>query len=272
MSELTDDHLHTSSPLHTRSAGGQSLPLALFVHGFPLDSRMWTEQLVQLADVRRSVAVDLRGFGESSTTSDPVTIEDHAHDLAALIRHLEVDAVDLVGLSMGGYVALALAELHPSLVRSLALVDTKATADTAEARQGRTEAIARLLDGGRASFVAGMVPNLLGPDPDPVVLARGLTMGESTPYETLVMALSAMRERPDRTAVLADFDGPVALIVGEHDGVTPPAVAEEMAEVAGDATLDVIAGAGHLSPMEAPAAVAEALRRHFARIDVAPGH
>jgi pimeloyl-ACP methyl ester carboxylesterase len=225
--------------LHHREAGAG--PVALFVHGFPLDSRLWLDQIDALADIRRCVAVDLRGFGSSPPTrSSRMTMDDHAADLAAFLDTLGVDTVDLVGLSMGGYVALALAGRQPGRLRSLALVDTRSGPDGDDARRGRDEGIRRVLAEGRDAFVRGMVSGLLAPEAAPVAAARFLTMAEDTPYETLVASLAGMRDRPDRTPVLETITCPVAVVVGEHDAVTPPAAAHAMAAAAGGAEVHVI--------------------------------
>ncbi len=90
-------------------------PVAQFVHGFPFDATMWSEQLDGLAALRRCLAIDLRGFGHSGRSLQPVlTMEDHAADLEAFLDKGSVAAAtEIVGLSMGGYVALAFAELYP---------------------------------------------------------------------------------------------------------------------------------------------------------------
>ncbi len=126
-------------------------PAALFVHGFPLDGTVWTEQVERLSgEGRRCVVPDLAGYGRSApVVTASLGMERHADDLAGLLDALGVDRVDLVGLSMGGYVALAFAEHHPGRLRTMALVETKATADTPEGKAGRDAAAARLLDGGR---------------------------------------------------------------------------------------------------------------------------
>ena len=122
--------------LHIRQQG--SGPVALFIHGFPLDSTMWADQLAALSGDRRCVAVDLRGFGRSSPVNGaPLHMERHAADLAGVLDLVSEEQADIVGLSMGGYVALAFADAYPGRVRSLALVDTKATADSPEAKAGR---------------------------------------------------------------------------------------------------------------------------------------
>ncbi len=241
-------------------------PVALFVHGFPLDATLWLDQLAGLAERRRCVAVDLRGSGLSAPVAgEPLTMERHAADLAGLLDRLEAAQADLIGLSMGGYIALAFAERFGHRLRSLALADTRSGADSDEGKAGRDAAIERVLAGGRAAFAETMLGALLGPHPTPEARARLRTMAETTPYETIIGALAGMRDRPDRTAVLATVPVPAAVIVGADDTVTPPAVAEEMAAALPDATLHVIAGSGHLTPIEQPDAVNEALGALFDR-------
>jgi len=252
--------------LYHREQG--SGPLALFVHGFPLDSTMWLDQLSGLADLRRCVAIDLRGFGFSEATTLPaLTVERLADDLAATIVSLGKTQADVVALSMGGYVALALAERHPEVIRSLALVDTQAGADDEAGRAGRRAAAVGVVTDGRAAFAEKMMAALLGPDAGPFVQARLRSMIEGCRYETIVASLEGMRLRPDRSAVLPGISVPTAVIVGEDDKVTPPAAAEAMACALPDATLHILAGAGHMTPIEQPEAVSDALRALFLRVD-----
>jgi pimeloyl-ACP methyl ester carboxylesterase len=245
--------------LHYRERG--SGPLALFVHGYPLDSTLWLEQLEDLADLRRCVAPDLRGFGLSEPSCLPaLTMERHADDLADLLDRLGAQAADVVGLSMGGYVALALVERHPGLVRSLALVDTRADADSAAAREGRDTAAARLLEQGREALAGELRAALLGPHASAPARARLRSMVEGTRYETILAALEGMKQRPDRSEVLERLAVPVAIVVGEDDALTPPAQARSMAARIPGARLTVVPGAGHLTPLEAPEALSAALR------------
>ncbi len=251
--------------LHIRQEG--SGRVALFVHGFPLDSTMWIEQISALSDVRRCIAIDLRGFGLSSAvTGTPLTMEVLAEDLAGVLDLVSEEQADIVGLSMGGYVALAFAELYPKRLRSLALIDTKSAADPAEGKAGRDAMAETLIAEGRAALAELMQGGLLGPDASIAAKARLRSMIEGCPYETIVGALGGMRDRPDRTGVLRDINVPVAVIVGEQDTVTPPAESEAMAAELSDATLTVVPGSGHMSPIEQPAAVNEALRNLFKRV------
>lgn len=245
--------------LHIRQQGAGRV--ALFVHGFPLDSTMWIQQLDALSDLRRCIAVDLRGFGRSSpVTGDPLTMDRHAADLAGVLDLVSEEQADVIGLSMGGYVAMAFAERYPERLRSLALVDTRSGADSEEAKEGRDTMARELVLEGRVPIAVAMQAGLLGPDATVSVQARLRTMIEGCRYETIVGALGGMRDRPDRTGVLGTIQVPSAVIVGEHDAVTPPAEAEQMVAELADAVLTVVPGSGHMSPIEQPATVNAALR------------
>jgi pimeloyl-ACP methyl ester carboxylesterase len=235
-------------------------PVALFVHGFPLDSTMWLDQIADLSDIRRCVAPDLRGFGYSTpTTESDLSMDRHASDLLAILNELGIDRVDLVGFSMGGYIALAFAERHSNRLRSLSMVDSKSAPDSEEGREGRDAAAARVAADGRSALAGDLVGALLDETASLWTQARFRTMVEATPTETIVAALKGMKERPDRTSVLAGLAVPVAVVVGEHDVPTPVSEADRMAKAAGG-SLTVIPDAGHLAPIERPAMVSDALR------------
>ncbi len=248
--------------LYYREAGEGRL--AVFIHGFPLDHSVWLDQLSGLAHVRRCVAVDLRGFGRSDpVVESSLSMEVFADDVAALIEALGSDQADVVGISMGGYVALALWELRPNLVRTLSLLDTRASADSEEAAEARRELVDRLLDEGRGGVAASLVSSMLGPRPAALVRARVRSMIEGTRYETMVAALDGMRSRPDRSGTLPSIGVPTLVAGGEHDGLTPPAVIRAMAEQIPGARTVVVRDAGHLPPIERPSSTNEALMELF---------
>ncbi len=239
-------------------------PLALFVHGFPLDHSLWLDQLKGLAHVRRCVAVDLRGFGKSDPTVDPVlSMEMLADDLAGTIDALGAQQADVVSLSMGGYVALALYELRPALVRSLTLIDTRAAADTREARAGRDALADRLLDKGRSAVATELIPALLGRTPSHRSQARLRSMIEGTRYETFVAALAGMKDRQDRTSLLPMIEVPTLVVGGEEDTLIPEADVRALAGAIPGARLAIVAGAGHLPPIEQPDLLNQALIELF---------
>jgi len=241
---------------------GRGDPPVLFVHGYPLDRALWAAQLAGITG-HRLLAPDLRGFGDSAPENPPaVTVEQHADDLAALLERLEIPRAVVVGLSMGGYVALAMAERHRDRLAGLVLVDTRAGADDASGKAGRDAAIAAVRGGSSREIVRGLAAKLFAPDTpaadrDPVVARM-----EAIPADGLVAALEAMRDRPDRSALLPTLEGlPTLIIVGSDDRVTPPTEARAMAAAIPGAELVEVEGAGHLAPVERPATVNEALQR-----------
>src|SRR3982750_2196233 len=112
---------------------GSGTPVVL-LHGFPFNRSMWSEQIGDLAARHRVIAPDLRGHGESSVTDSPATMEEMAKDVSELMEKLDISRAAICGLSMGGYVALALYRMFPLRARALALIDTRASADSEEGR------------------------------------------------------------------------------------------------------------------------------------------
>lgn len=243
-------------------------PALLLIHGFPLDHSLWLDQITSLAAEANVVAVDLRGFGASPRMgADVLDMETHASDCDLVLEELGIDQAHVVGLSMGGYVALAMADLFGHRVASLVLMDTKSGADNDQGKAGRDAMAQRLVDDGRTALVGGLAGGLLGPAPSVVARARFLTMAEGMAYESYVGALMGMKVRPDRTEVLAGFLGPVTVISGADDGLMSVAdVAEPLSRIAADSELIVIPDAGHLPPIEQPAATTAALRSHLLRV------
>lgn len=241
----------------------------VFLHGFPLDRRMWRGQLERLAHASvRAIAVDLRGFGEARHLARTSSIEEMAQDVAETIRALGLDRPTVVGLSMGGYVALALAHAEPSLLGGLVLVDTRANADSEAARSptgARAASVARARaagDAGAAAVFEAMIPDVFARStcetrPEIVDAFRAIAADQST--EGVVAALEAMRDRPDATPWLPAIALPTAVIVGAHDALTPPSVAESMAQAIPGARLFVVQGAGHFTNVENAAAFEAAL-------------
>jgi pimeloyl-ACP methyl ester carboxylesterase len=240
---------------------GAGVPLVL-LHGFPLDHRMWRPVADLLPEGLRVIAVDLPGAGHSDLGQTRETLDAAADAVHATLRGLGEGNAVVAGLSMGGYVALALADRHPDLVHGLALLDTKSTADTDEARQGRLD-VARAVHGSQTlDAVLGMTAKVLGPTSHLERRALYPTVDawiRSQHPASVVWAQRAMAARPDRTHVLESFDGPVAVVVGAEDHITPIEDAKHMAAAARDVTLTVVPNAAHLSPVEEPAAIATTL-------------
>jgi pimeloyl-ACP methyl ester carboxylesterase len=245
----------------------------LLVHAFPLSADMWLPQLAKVPHGWRFIAPDIRGFrGAGPAFEDSAlagaTMDDYADDLLALLDHLDIGTAAVCGLSMGGYVAMALAARAPKRVTHLILADTRMTADTAEGRAGRDKMQADLATGGARAVADAMLPKLIGDttkkeQPDLADAVRLLI--EANRPEAISGGIDALKSRPDRTEALSRFGGPALVICGAEDAITPAADSEAMARTIPGASLEVIPKAGHLSNLEHPAAFNAALQAFLAR-------
>jgi 3-oxoadipate enol-lactonase len=232
-------------------------PALLLVHGFPLDHSLWAHQVATLARWRR-IAPDLRGAGVSDAPDGGYSMTTYADDLVRLLDRLHIERAVVTGLSMGGYIAFEMLRRHRARVMGLILVDTRADADSAEARKGRETMIEVARTQGATAVAERMVPRLLGrstqqAQPDVVEQVREMIV--HTPVPGIVGALGAMRDRPDSTPLLPTIDVPTLVVVGAEDELTPPAASRAMASAIPSAAMTTIPGAGHLAPLEAPTAV-----------------
>ncbi|MDQ1558216.1 MAG: hypothetical protein QOD32_1276 [Pyrinomonadaceae bacterium] len=242
-------------------SSGAGLPIVL-LHGFPFNRTLWREQVEALRDRHRVITVDLRGHGETTATRDPATMEAMAGDVAALLNELHITRVALGGLSMGGYVAFAFYRLFPERVSALVLADTRAQADTEEARRMREETATRALGEGMHTIAEAMLPKLLAPATHaerPEIVARVREMILNTDPQGAASALRGMAVRRDQTEFLGEINCPTLVVVGSLDQITPLADSERMNRAIRGSRLEVIAGAGHVSNVERPSEFNRAL-------------
>jgi pimeloyl-ACP methyl ester carboxylesterase len=238
---------------YDRFAEGVSGPTVVFLHAFPLNRMMWTPQLDVLRGNYEVVAPDMRGHGASEVTDGVITMERMADDIHGLVTDLKIAPVVIVGLSMGGYVALAYARKYAEDLAGLVLADTRATADTEEGRAARYAMIEDVAVTGPAGVAEKLLPKLLSAktiEEEPTLVVEVRRMIETTSAAGIAGALAGMAERPDSTDVLASIGVPTLVIVGEEDAITPPSDAEAMAGAIDGARLERIEGAGHLSNLE----------------------
>ncbi|HET6290229.1 MAG TPA: alpha/beta hydrolase [Amycolatopsis sp.] len=238
----------------------KDLPLVL-LHAFPVDARMWDAVRAPLSERLRLITPDQRGLGRSplpETDREP-DLDDAARDVVALLDRLGLDEVVLGGCSMGGYLTMAVLRLAPERVGGLVFIDTKATADTPEAAQARHDVAARVEAEGAGWMPDALAPGLLAEKADPEVAGRLRELITTQPPAGIAWAARAMAARPDSLETLRSVDVPALVVVGEEDGLTPLEAANTLVETLPDATLVVLPEAGHLTPLEDPAGVVEAI-------------
>jgi 3-oxoadipate enol-lactonase len=239
----------------------------LLVHGFPLDHTMWAAQIDALAEVARVIAPDLRGFGGTPLgdvdVSRGVAMEQYADDLVELLDALAIrEPVVLCGFSMGGYVAWQFVRKYPERLRALVQIDTRAAADTDEARAGRIKMAENVAEWGSPRVAEMMGPKLFAPQSfeklPKVLRAVREVVGRTLPAG-IAAAQRGMAARPDMRDLLPKIAVPTLVIAGEEDAIIPAKEMESMAGAIPGAKFVAIAGAGHMTTMENPAAVNEAL-------------
>lgn len=234
----------------------------VLLHGFPLDHAMWVHQIEKFSATHHVIAIDLRGFGSSPPRNKTVAMADFADDVAAVIEKLKLDPVVLCGLSMGGYIALAFTTKHRQLLRGLILCDTRAVADTPEAAKARRVMAERVLKEGPAFLAETMLPKLFAEQTarrQPAVVEEARRVIEATNPAGIAAASRGMAERKDYSGELGTINVPTLVIVGEHDAISPVAEMTAIAHALPQATLRIIPDAGHMAPLENPAAVNAAM-------------
>jgi pimeloyl-ACP methyl ester carboxylesterase len=237
-------------------------PALLLLHAFPLGLSMWEPQARALAARHRVVRFDARGFGGSAPGDGPLTMERIADDAAALLDHLGVEKAVVGGCSMGGYAAFAFVRRHPERLRGLVLLDTRAGADSAEAKATRAVLAAKVLAEGASAAVEALLPKLLGETSRrerPRLVADVRERVLAAPPPAIANALAGLAARADSRATLPTIAVPTLVLVGAEDVLTPPSEAALLSAAIPRARLDVIPAAGHLAGLENPDATNAAL-------------
>jgi pimeloyl-ACP methyl ester carboxylesterase len=239
-------------------------PVVVLLPAFPLDHRLWDDVAALLPAPLRPVAVDLPGLG-SPVDGEPSLVL-AADGVVELLDHLGADRAVVAGLSTGGYVAALLAGRAPDRVAALAMCDTTTEVGPPDVPADRL-AVADDLEQHGIEVVLDSVAEGLGPHAGPELAARVEAMIRSQDPHGVAWVCRALAARPDTSAGVQAYPGPVLLLFGEHDTPTPPEQRSvELQRLRPDATAVVVPGSGHLTALESPAAVADALVALAARV------
>jgi pimeloyl-ACP methyl ester carboxylesterase len=223
------------------------VPVVL-LHAFPLDARMWDAQVALLDEAGyETLAPNLPGREPDNELSS----------WANRVLQLLPGSFIPIGCSMGGYLIFELWREAPARIPAAVFVDTRAGADTPEGRAGREETIRLIQDEGFDGFWKLQEPKLFAPDASADVIDRARTIAGEQPIPNLVATLRALAGRPDSGETASSMDVPTLVVVGEHDQLTPPTDAEELASLLPRGRLVVVPDAGHLVPLEKPRELGE---------------
>ncbi len=226
----------------------------VLVHAFPLSSEMWDPQRSALPDGWSLFTPDLPGFG-GSTEPPAMSVEAMAASVLAAMDARGIRRAVIGGTSMGGYVTFAMLRLAPQRFSGLVLVDTRATADSDQQKEGRRKMMATARERGASAIADEMLPKLLGETTKrerPEVAGRVRRMIEGNRPDTIAGAVEAMMTRPDSTPLLADVRVPALIVCGDEDTLTPPSDSESMHCSIPGSRLVLLPGAGHLASLETP--------------------
>ena len=230
----------------------------VLIHAYPLSGAMWAHEVRALRDVADPIlAPSLPGFGGTAVPRGDASMDDYADSIVAVMDAARIERAAVAGMSMGGYIAFAMWRRHRDRIERLFLADTRAEADTEDAREKRLRLAALIRERGVEALLKTPPPWLRKGSPhwDPLLkMIRGQTP------DGVAQGSIAMAHRPDSTPDLPSIDVPTAVVVGEDDEITPLPLAQAMSEAIPNATLSIIPGAGHIANIEAPTAFETALR------------
>jgi 3-oxoadipate enol-lactonase len=247
---------------------GEGPPVVL-LHPFPANHEFWLPVAEALATRYRVILPDLRGHGDSGVGDGPATMDKHANDIARVLDHAGIGRAPLVGVSIGGYALFEFWRKYRGRVSALGLFNTKAPADSAEARSGRLKTATDVLDRGTEPFFESMIPRLLGRttcESRPDLVNGVLRMMRKMSPEDVAQVQRGMAERPDSVDTLKTINVPALLVTGEEDILTGLNEAELMHRHISGSQLRVIPKAGHYSAWEQPEEAVHLLRQFLERI------
>jgi pimeloyl-ACP methyl ester carboxylesterase len=246
---------------------GKGFPIVL-IHGFCETSQIWSELAPALAARYRVIAIDLPGFGRSSTLNHPFTLTAVAHRVTGFLKeNLKLTTCIAFGHSLGGYVVLAMADQQPAMLEAFGLIHSTAVADSEERRISRGKVIEFVAQHGVLPFVQSFIPPLFFNPRHPAV-STVVELAAQTSAQTVMGYTEAMRNRPDRTRVLKEFKKPILLLAGKNDTIIPVQSLEEQAKLAPDASLVVLHEAAHMGMLENVSETANAIRTFLQRVRV----
>jgi len=227
---------------------GTGKPIVL-LHGLGLNHSIWQNIAGLYKEQAQFILPDLRGHGGSELGAADGTIEQYADDIVELIDKLGLEKVVLGGHSMGGYVALALAEKYPERLAGLVMIATNAGEDSPARKAQRVQEVENIRAVGTAEFAETLSLRLSDRS---FVQAVSREIIAKTNPEGLINAIIAISRRPDRLHVLAGFPGPLLIAAGAEDLIVPQAAARMMAHSNPRAKFVIIPEVGHMPMLAAP--------------------
>jgi pimeloyl-ACP methyl ester carboxylesterase len=226
--------------------------VVVLLHGFLFSLEIWDELSTHLSKRFRVIAIDLPGHGETDSIGYFHSMELLAECVKSVLNKLRLRKYVIVGHSMGGYAALAFAELYPDNIKGLCLFHSTALADSPEKKEGRERAIA-IAKNNRTKFIRELIENLFAEENRRTMkpeIKRAKGIAAQTGNRSIIAALEGMKERSNREIILKFAQYPVLFILGKKDSVIPFESMESQVNLPKSAEVLALGHAGHMGFIE----------------------
>lgn len=221
----------------------------LLVHGFPMNAGIWEKFSAKLSSSFHVLTVDLPGFGSSPLPPGPLSIEEVGEIVLGNLLDRGIDEIVPIGHSLGGYVVLSMVKKKRELFPGFGLLHSTALADSDEKKESRNKVIEFIKKNGARAFTSNFIaPLFADPNHPDVPFVREMNM--KTSEETLIAYTTAMRDRPDQTELLEQYNGNILFLAGDKDPGIPTESVRQQAAKARHSLLKIIPGQAHMSLIE----------------------
>jgi pimeloyl-ACP methyl ester carboxylesterase len=240
-------HFHQTPIFYEITGSGSAMVL---LHGFLESSTMWKDIAPELSEKKQIITIDLPGHGKSGCIDDIHTMELMGSVVSSLLKSIGCEEYDLIGHSMGGYVALAMAEADPKSIKSLTLLNSTSRRDSNDRKANRDRAL-RFMNEEKNTIISMAIANLFTAE-NRIRFASEIEQLKKEallfPSAGITAAIKGMRDRTDRTHVLKNLTNAKLLIAGNSDPIVPVDISEEIATIT-NTRLTILEG-GHMSWIE----------------------
>ena len=253
------------SALYYREQGNG--PTVIFLHGFPMNMRVWNGFADKLSESFHVVTPDLPGFGKSPALKEGFSIEDVAGAIQTWMLQKSYTKAVIVGHSLGGYVTLAMAEKDSSGMAGMCLFHSTALADSDEKKQSRDKVAEFVEKQGVHAFTSNFISQLYA-DPQHSSIKAVKNIAVESTKETVIGYTRAMRDRKDRTHVVEAFSRPILFIAGEKDQGIPADSILQQASLNKGAEAFILPDVAHMGMFEAPEACVKKIQKFLEKCAV----
>lgn len=236
--------------LHYTNYSGRGKNTIVLIHGFCENSTCFKQVLSFIAGYN-VITIDLPGHGQSPVIA-PLSMDQLAAEVKAVLDKEQVQQCILIGHSMGGYATLAFAKQYGSMLKGFGLFHSTAAPDNDERKAKRDQGIRVISEKGGEFYVSGFVPPMFAPDTPKAIVEQRLSENKGIPAEALTACLQAMKERPDSRPFIAETDLPVLFVIGKQDGLMPEKDLLSQAASCKQSMLVYLERSGHMGMVEEP--------------------